>query len=128
MYQPHNLGKWGEEKAGEYLKNKGYKILEKNFKRKWGELDIIAKKKKVLVFVEVKTIKKYNLKAPIFPEDEIDEKKEKQLKKMAQIYLSYKKIKIDTPCQIDIVAIEKQGTGEKDFALRHYANVFEDNF
>ena len=128
MYQPHQLGKWGEDRAEEYLKNKGYKILEKNFRRKWGELDIIAFKKKVLVFVEVKTIKKTSSNEPFFPEDEIDQRKERQLRKMAQIYLSYKKIRSDTPCQIDVIAIERQGLDEKNFNLRHYENAFEDSF
>ncbi len=128
MYQPHQLGRWGEDRAEEYLKNKGYKILERNFKRKWGELDIIAQKKGIFIFVEVKTIKKTDKEEPFFPEDEIDQKKERQLRKMAQIYLSYHKIKPDTSCQIDIIAIEKHSEDEKDFTLRHYKNAFEDSF
>ncbi|MCG2689812.1 YraN family protein [Candidatus Parcubacteria bacterium] len=128
MYQPHQLGRWGEGKAEEYLKSKGYKVIEKNFKRKWGELDIVAFKKKVFVFVEVKTIKKPDPEEPFFPEDELNEKKAYQLRKMVQLYFDFKKISPETACQIDIIAIEKQGQGEKDFNLRHYENAFEDSF
>lgn len=48
-------GKWGEELAAGYLKDKGYQIIFRNFYSKYGELDIVAKKNKLLVFVEVKT-------------------------------------------------------------------------
>ena len=45
----------GEDIAVNYLKKKGYKIIERNFRKGYGEIDIIALKKNVLVFVEVKT-------------------------------------------------------------------------
>lgn len=123
MYQPHQLGKWGEKKAVEYLQNKGYKIIEKNFKRKWGELDIVAQKEKTIIFCEVKTIAKQSEDEPFFPEDEINEKKEKQLRKMVQIYLSSKKISPETPCQIDVIAIESINNEPN---IRHYENAIED--
>lgn len=50
-----SLGKYGEEFACEFLKKKRYKILERNYKNKYGEIDIIASIKKTIVFVEVKT-------------------------------------------------------------------------
>lgn len=49
------LGKQGEKKACSYLKKKGWKILERNFKNPFGEVDIIARKQDVIAFVEVKT-------------------------------------------------------------------------
>lgn len=49
------IGKKGEDIAVEYLKKKGYKILERNFRKGYGEIDIICTKSNVLVFVEVKT-------------------------------------------------------------------------
>ncbi len=54
---PHKqrLGKIGEDLAVEYLRKHGYRILERNFKKRYGELDIIALDGKTLVFVEVKT-------------------------------------------------------------------------
>lgn len=50
-----NLGKLGEEIATEYLRKQGYQILQRNFKAKYGEIDIICLEKTTLVFVEVKT-------------------------------------------------------------------------
>lgn len=48
-------GKWGEELAASYMRDKGYQIIFRNFYSKYGELDIVAKKNQLLVFVEVKT-------------------------------------------------------------------------
>lgn len=50
-----NKGKWGEELAAETLRDKGYQIIFRNFYSKYGELDIVAKKGNLLIFVEVKT-------------------------------------------------------------------------
>lgn len=55
MYLRHELGKFGEDEATKYLKNKGYNIIERNFECKQGEIDIIALDREELVFVEVKT-------------------------------------------------------------------------
>ena len=54
---PRKRGKWGEEIALEYLKNKGYTIAATGFRSRFGEIDIIAKSKEYLIFVEVKTRK-----------------------------------------------------------------------
>ena len=116
------LGDLGEKIAQKYLKEKGYRILDTNFKRKWGEIDIVAKKKKTIIFVEVKTISK---KEFFFPEDEIDWKKKKQLRKMTQIYLSENKIPLNCPYQIDIIAVETS-SDLKDVKIRHYQNAVED--
>ena len=55
MTQSAELGKFGEDIAGKFLENIGYKIIDKNFKTKFGEIDIIAKDKNTFVFIEVKT-------------------------------------------------------------------------
>lgn len=55
MYKSHELGKFGEDIATEFVSKKGYKIIERNFECKQGEIDIIALDKKELVFIEVKT-------------------------------------------------------------------------
>ena len=55
MYQRHELGQIGEELAALYLERNGYKIIERNFRYKKYEIDIIAKYNKELVFIEVKT-------------------------------------------------------------------------
>ncbi|MCD6500671.1 YraN family protein [bacterium] len=118
------LGNLGEKIARDYLKKKGYKILARNFKRKWGEIDVVAKKKKSIVFVEVKTILE---KQGFFPEDEINWKKKNQLRKIAQIYLQEFKIPFESPWQIDILAIEITSNFKKA-KVRHFKNAIEDRY
>ena len=65
MYKRNFFGKIGEDLAVEYLRSKGYEILERNFLCKQGEIDIIALDKNYLVFIEIKarTSNKYGLPA-----------------------------------------------------------------
>jgi|SRR3989344_2563498 len=55
MYIPNPTARLGEKLAGEFLEKQGYKIIERNFRKGYGEIDIIALDKKTLVFVEIKT-------------------------------------------------------------------------
>ena len=90
MHQKQELGRNGENIASKVLENKNYKILERNFRCRQGEIDIIAydEATKEIVFVEVKT--RSNL---CFgkPREAVDNQKKKQLYKAAKYYL-YKKI------------------------------------
>jgi len=113
-------GKLGENIAVEYLKKKKYRILARNWQNKWGEIDIVAKRKKRIVFVEVKTLQNAQ---NFLPEDQIDEKKKRQLVKMAQIYLLQNKLSLGIPHQIDVIAIELTDEEPK---IRHLENTLED--
>ena len=123
--EQQKIGQVGEDIATNYLKKKGYKILSRNFKTKWGELDIVASHQKTIVFVEVKTLKidPYK-KSGFLPEDEITFHKANQLQKMTQIYLASKKLPLDIDQQIDIVAIEFNTAD--DYVIRHTENAIGD--
>ena len=121
------LGNQGEEMAVKYLKNKGYKILDRNFRYKgYGELDIIAKRGEDIVFVEVKTRLGANNDSPYNPEDNITYFKQKQLIKLAKIYLAKNPAfaRLGPPWQIDIIAIEI-GANNKS-TIRHIEQAIED--
>jgi len=79
----------GEKIAQDYLRNKGYEILETNFYTKKGEIDIIAQKDKCIVFVEVKT--RTNLKFGT-PAMSVDFTKKKHIKNVAKIFLQFNKL------------------------------------
>lgn len=90
------LGLEGENIAARYLQSKGYRILERNYYTRYGELDIICEKEKKLVFVEVKTRRSTIFG---FPEEAITRAKMNHMRKAAVIYLngldSYKEIRFD---------------------------------
>jgi len=88
----------GERVAVEYLKKKGYQILEVNWGDKWGEIDIIALDKECVVFVEVKTKVGDSFGSP---EDMINQRKLEQIQKIASGY----ELARDSLKRIDVVAV-----------------------
>lgn len=95
------LGNLGEKLAAEYLEKKKYKIIEKNFYCKQGEIDIIAKNKNELVFIEVKTRSNTNFGTP---SEAVDYKKQKHIYKAAKYYLYKNKIS-EIPIRFDVIEI-----------------------
>lgn len=95
------FGNRGEDIAADYLEGKDFEIIERNYHYGHGELDIIAKDKDVLVFVEVKTRKNLEFGPP---ELAITKNKQRQVRKVAEAYMIEKNI-TDTDVRIDVVAI-----------------------
>jgi len=127
MFSKKDIGFLGEEIAKRYLEKKGYKILTQNFQKRWGELDIVAKKEGKIIFFEVKTQRSKEPKElEIFsPEEKISFKKEKQLRKISQVYLIENNLSLNTPYQIDILAINFLLSSQK-IKIYHYKNAIED--
>jgi len=94
-------GKEGEKIAADFLKKNGYRIVEINFRCSIGEIDIIAKERADLVFVEVKTRKSRELG---YPEQAVGLRKQKKMSQLALWYLQKRKI-VDTNSRFDVVAI-----------------------
>jgi len=104
-------GKIGEEEAVKFLKKNKYKIIERNFRTKFGEIDIIAKKGKEIFFMEVKTRKTISFG---YPEEAVDEKKLNKIKKVALYYIQKNKIK--SPFKFEIISILIKDT-KKEFKI-----------
>lgn len=94
-------GKKGEQIATEYLKKQGYKILERNYYTNRGELDIIAKQKKEIIFIEVKTRKnnKYGL-----PREAVTKNKQQHMYTTARLYL-YKTHQENAQTRFDVIEV-----------------------
>lgn len=107
-------GKKGETKAVLFLKKHGYKILETNFKNKIGEIDIIAEKDNIIVFVEVKNRSTYGFGRPI---EAVDFRKQSKIKKVAEIYLMIKN-KYYNDVRFDVIEI-------CDTSINHVKNAFQ---
>ncbi len=110
-------GRLGEEDAAAFLKAKGFRILERNYRYERGEIDIIAEDKAELVFVEVKT--RYSTKFGE-PEDAVAYHKQAQLRKAAEGYLTAHEL-VDKFCRFDVIAILIE-EGRKH--IRHIENAF----
>ena len=96
-----SIGQSGEETAVKILKKHGYKIIERNYRTRQGEIDIIAKDGEYTCFVEVKFRKNDDFGDP---GDFIDERKQQKIIKTAQYYAVKKGI-YDTPMRFDAVLI-----------------------
>lgn len=96
-----DIGKRGELLAVDFLKRNGYKILENNFRCRYGEIDIIAMEGKAFAFVEVKT-KTNDAFGP--PKTAVDLRKQRQLSKAALAYLTQNKL-TNHPARFDVVGI-----------------------
>ena len=101
------LGDRGEKLAQAFLCSKGYKIIETNYRRREGEIDIIAQTADCLVFVEVRTRRGGQFGTP---EESITEAKQKRLEVLAQTYLQSHE-NLPSQWRIDAVAIELDDKG-----------------
>jgi len=97
-----NIGNWGEGLACSYLKKRGYKILDRNFRTIFGEIDIVAKSKRMIVFVEVKTRATDSLGPPYLAVTKV---KETHIIKNALLYLKMRGY-TKASWRIDIVSVK----------------------
>lgn len=108
----------GEQIASDYLSKKGYKIIDRNFRKGYGEIDIIATKDNTLVFIEVKT-RTSNLYGT--PEEQISYFKLKSLIKTAQFYKILKP-KLPEALRIDAVSVILDNSGNVS-NIKHIENI-----
>ena len=117
------IGKWGENIAVSYLQDKGYKILNRNYSTRAGEIDIITQVyedgETYLDFIEVKTRTTLTFGNP---EDAVTGRKKDHILKAINIFLDENE-NLDLPWQIDVLAIQKLSP-EKPPNIQHFENVF----
>lgn len=102
------IGERGEKEACDLLKKKGFKILERNYKKKWGEIDIVSQQGSAIHFVEVKTVTRETVGETVDsyqPEDNIHPWKLKRLARTIEIYLLDKDVSDDIDWQLDVIAV-----------------------
>lgn len=113
------IGDFGEEAAAEYLEEKDYEILERNFRLKFGEIDIIARSEDCLVFVEVKT-RRSNMFGE--PSEYVDYKKQQRIKKAASVYANVE----NTYMRFDVIEVfyEQKDGNIYLTSINHIENAF----
>lgn len=112
------LGDKGENVAARYLRNQGYRIIERNVRSEAGEIDIVARDGRVLVFVEVKT-RAYDDPTP---EDQVNAEKQRRLTRAAKAFLSRYGTP-QPPSRFDVVAV--LWPNNHDPVIRHTPDAFE---
>ncbi len=114
------IGDKGEKYAADYLKKKKYKILALNYRKRCGEIDIIAENKQMLIFVEVKTRHKNSyLDAALA----VDRKKQNRIIKTALLYISENMI--DKFCRFDVCEVYVEPENLKLEQINYIENAFE---
>ncbi|NTW04877.1 MAG: YraN family protein [Peptococcaceae bacterium] len=113
------LGRTGEKIALSYLKKSGLKLVESNFRCPLGELDIIARDKNYLVFIEVRTVSGVSKGKA---QESIGIKKQKKIKQLALMYLSLHNLR-DIPVRFDVIAINIDPIDSSD-KIEYIPNAF----
>lgn len=115
------LGALGEEKVAKFLKSKGCIILKRNYRDRYGEVDIIAESKQNIIFVEVKTRNKNALVSGL---DAIDEKKMRLIKNEALMFT--KRLNTDLEPRIDVAELTYSETpdGKYKWELKYIKSAF----
>lgn len=110
------FGNSAEELASRFLKGLGYKIIEKQFRTKFGEIDLIAMDGNEVIFVEVKARKSTDFG---YPEESVTKSKLRKIAAVSSEYLHRKKLD-SVPFRIDVIAIDYSG---KKPDLKHIIGV-----
>lgn len=111
------FGRWGEDAAAEYLTANGYTVLARNVHSAHGEIDIVASKDGLLVFVEVKTRSSHTF---AYPEDSVTRRKQAYMLSAAEEYLQAHPESGES-WQFDVIAVEGTPVGKAQ--IEHFENV-----
>jgi len=115
-----DIGELGENISENYLKNLGYRILDKNFRCKCGEIDLIAVYKAYICFIEVKT--RYGINFGL-PSDAVTPSKQHKIYKTAQVYISRKNIN-NSYFRFDVMEVILNYENN-DFLVNHIMDAFQ---
>ncbi|HAG50953.1 MAG TPA: YraN family protein [Deltaproteobacteria bacterium] len=113
-----DIGKRGETLAISFLKKNGYRIIESNFRCRYGEIDIIAQDGKTVAFIEVKTKTSNRFGSPT---QAVDSRKQRQVSKTALAYISQKRL-TNYSARFDVVGINIKGSNSEIELIK---NAFE---
>ena len=130
-----NVGKLGEDLACRFLEEKGFKIMKRNYSKKWGEIDIVARDGSLrsregeaseagatVIFIEVKAQKGTPRVTGFKPEDHFNSKKKRRMLRACHSYLLENNYQDDVDYRIDLAAVELN-TETKIARIRYYKNA-----
>ena len=112
--EKNEIGKQGEDQASAFLKKNRFKIIERNYRTRFGEIDVIARDGPTIVFVEVKLRNTAEFGSPLAA---VDRRKQEKLRRMAASYLQKKGLYDRIPARFDVLGITPDG-------IEHIKNAF----
>jgi putative endonuclease len=115
-----SIGRLGETLAFEYLVRQRYVIVERNYRKQCGEVDIIARDGETLVFVEVKTRQSTAFGTPF---EAVDARKQRQLSRIAQEYIQSRRLG-EAPARFDVIAV-RLNRDNQPATFDHLKNAFD---
>ena len=114
------LGAWGEEQAAVYLRRKGYTVVERNYVCRFGEIDLIARRRGVITFVEVKLRKNAAFAAA---REFVTYAKQQRIRKSASLWLSLHGCELQP--RFDVIEIyAPAGTDSRRLTVNHLEDAF----
>ena len=119
-FSKQNIGDIGEEYASKFLKKKKYKILERNYRKRYGEIDIIAENKNYIVFVEVKTRHTDSMTSAA---DAVNRQKQIRIIKTASLYLAENET--EKFCRFDVCEVYVNADNLKLVDINYIEAAFE---
>jgi putative endonuclease len=117
------FGNLAENIAARYLEGRGYEIVDRNYRKPWGEIDIIAFRDDICYFVEVKANSK-EFADGFNPEIRVDKRKLSKIIKTAEIYMTDQPLRNSHDWQIDVVSVTLSQDKQKA-KIKHFKNVAE---
>jgi len=119
------LGYLAENIAARYLEKQGYTLVGRNFRKPWGEIDVIAQKDGAFVFVEVKANRQEFAAADFAPEARVNPIKLAKIIRTAALYMEYEAKPAAAEWQIDVVSVTFNAQNQ-NAKLKHFKNVAAD--
>lgn len=119
-FSTQNIGEKGEEYTVKFLEKKKYKILERNYRKRYGEIDIIAENKNYIVFIEVKTRHKDSMTSAA---DAVNRQKQIRIIKTASLYLSENET--EKFCRFDVCEVYINSDNLKLVDINYIEAAFE---
>ena len=120
--EKQKIGKLGEDIATRFLVKRGFNVIERNYLKRTGEIDIICQKDNKLYFIEVKSVSRENITTDSYrPEDNIHEAKILRLSRTIDIYLSERGIDLDWKITVVTVIIDSHSKTAKVKLLQDFA-------
>lgn len=114
-----DIGNFGEDLALNYLKNKGYLTLKRNFRNRYGEIDLICKNNDLIIFIEVKS--RYN-SCYGSPSEAVTYSKQKQIIKLCTFFITLNKL-YEYNCRFDVVEVIFNNSNNS-YLINHITDAF----